>query len=84
MSQNSAGLGSQTFGFSPLPQGKWIRIMVLEPGSFDDPINCAIQVLELVEYIDPADCEYFDSFLGNSYLNQVGHSWQGGGGVPMD
>ncbi|KAI5456204.1 HET domain-containing protein [Mariannaea sp. PMI_226] len=30
--------------YSPLPAGKWTRILVLEPGAIGDPIDCSLHV----------------------------------------
>ncbi|KAG7426511.1 Heterokaryon incompatibility protein 6, OR allele [Fusarium oxysporum f. sp. raphani] len=30
--------------YSPLPEGKWTRILILDPGARDDPIECSLHV----------------------------------------
>jgi hypothetical protein len=32
------------YALSPLPRGSWIRVLVLDPGEFADPITCTLQL----------------------------------------
>lgn len=33
--------------YDALPAGKWTRIVLLEPGTYDDPIQCSLNITPL-------------------------------------
>lgn len=47
--------GGRTVGrrytYTPLPEGRWIRLLRLQPGAFEDPIEVTLTVVELFEEI---------------------------------